>query len=125
VLSSSLAEFSKLFVVVDAIDEYPDDQRCILLEHLAEVMGPRVSLMVTSRSHILADPALPNVEALEIGAMPEDCKHGPVFTHGLITYIIFSFSFTTTISDSSSQSYKVRTQKKVETHTWGDSEEGH
>jgi hypothetical protein len=39
----------------------------------------------------------------------EGCKHGPVFTHGLIMYIIFSFSFTTTIYDSSSQSYKVPT----------------
>jgi hypothetical protein len=74
VLSSSLAEFSKVFVVVDAIDEYPDDQHCILLKHLSELIGPKVNLMLTSRPHVPADPALPNVETLEIRAMPEDVR---------------------------------------------------
>ncbi|KAJ7339863.1 hypothetical protein DFH08DRAFT_1013374, partial [Mycena albidolilacea] len=75
VLSSSLEEFSsKVFIVVDAIDEYPDDQRCILLKHLAKLMGSKVNLMVTSRPHVPADPALPNVETLEIRARPEDIQ---------------------------------------------------
>jgi hypothetical protein len=74
VLSSSLAEFSKVFVVVDAIDEYPDDQRWILLKHLAELMDSSMNLMVTSRPHVLADPALLHVQILEIRAMPEDIR---------------------------------------------------
>ncbi|KAF7328544.1 NACHT and ankyrin domain protein [Mycena venus] len=74
VLRSSLEEFSQVFLVVDAIDEYPDDQRCILLKHLVKLMGPKVNLMLTSRPHIPADPALPNVETLEIRAMPEDIQ---------------------------------------------------
>jgi hypothetical protein len=74
VLSSSLADFSKVFVVVDAIDEYANDPRYILLKHLAELMSPKVNLMFTSRPHVPADPALPNVETLEIAAMPEDIQ---------------------------------------------------
>jgi Cdc6-like AAA superfamily ATPase len=48
VLSSSLAQFSKVLVVVDTIDEYPDDQRWILLKRFTELQGPKVNLMVTS-----------------------------------------------------------------------------
>ncbi|KAJ7445350.1 hypothetical protein B0H11DRAFT_431348 [Mycena galericulata] len=76
VLRSSLKEFSKVFIVIDAIDEYPEDQRFILLKHLAEQMGLSLSvnLLVTSRPHVPAGPTLPNVETLEIGAMPEDIQ---------------------------------------------------
>jgi hypothetical protein len=74
ILSSSLKEFSQVYIVIDAIDEYPEDQRFILLKHLAEQMGLSLSvnLMVTSRPHVPAGPTLPNVEIFEIGAMPED-----------------------------------------------------
>ncbi|KAJ7362215.1 hypothetical protein DFH08DRAFT_799268 [Mycena albidolilacea] len=77
ILSSSLKEFSQVFIVIDAIDEYPEDQRFILLKHLAEQMGLclSVNLMVTSRPHVPAGPTLPNVETLEIGAMPEDIQN--------------------------------------------------
>ncbi|KAJ7445363.1 hypothetical protein B0H11DRAFT_2249497 [Mycena galericulata] len=76
VLHSSLKEFSKVFVIIDALDEYPEDQRFILLKHLVEQMGLNlnVNLMVTSRPHVPAGPSLPNVETLEIGAMPEDIQ---------------------------------------------------
>ena len=76
ILSSSLKEFSQVFIVIDAIDEYPEDQRFILLEHFAEQMGLslHVNLMVTSRPHVAAGPTLPNVETLEIGVMPEDVQ---------------------------------------------------
>ncbi|KAJ7445358.1 hypothetical protein B0H11DRAFT_1635712, partial [Mycena galericulata] len=76
VLHSSLKEFSKVFVIIDALDEYPEDQRFILLKHLAEQMGLslNLNLMVTSRPHVPAGPPLPNVETLEIGAMPEDIQ---------------------------------------------------
>jgi hypothetical protein len=74
VLRSNLVEFSKVFVVVDAIDEYPEAQRWILLQCLAELMGPKMNLMVTSRPHVLAGSALPNVKTLEIAAMPQDIQ---------------------------------------------------
>ena len=77
VLSSRIKEFSQVFIIVDAIDEYPEDQRLILLKNLTEQMGLSLSvnLMVTSRPHVPAGPTLPNVETLEIGAMPEDIQH--------------------------------------------------
>ncbi|KAJ7318054.1 ankyrin repeat-containing domain protein [Mycena albidolilacea] len=76
VLSSSIKEFSQVFIIVDAMDEYPEDQRLILLKHLTEQMGLSLSvnLMVTSRPHVPAGPTLPNVETLEIGAMAEDIQ---------------------------------------------------
>jgi hypothetical protein len=76
ILASSLKEFSQVFIVIDAIDEYPEDQCFILLKHLTEQMGLSVSvnLMVTSRPHVPAGPNLPDIETLEIGAMPEDIQ---------------------------------------------------
>jgi hypothetical protein len=77
ILTSSLKEFSQVFIVIDAIDEYPEEQRFILLKHITEQMGLSLSvkLMVTSRPHVPVGPTLPNVETLEIGAMPEDIQN--------------------------------------------------
>jgi hypothetical protein len=72
VLNSSLAEFPKVFIIVDAIDEYPEFQRLILLQHLA-VMGSNMNLMITSRPHISPAPSsFPSLETLDIRAMPKD-----------------------------------------------------
>ncbi|KAJ7030073.1 hypothetical protein C8F04DRAFT_961990 [Mycena alexandri] len=78
VLSSSLKEFSQVFVIVDAMDEYPNEspafQREILLQYLAE-MGSNVNLMITSRPNISPESAsLPNLETLDIQAAPEDIQ---------------------------------------------------
>ncbi|KAJ7028119.1 ankyrin repeat domain-containing protein [Mycena alexandri] len=71
VLCSAITEFLKVYIVVDAVDEYPETQRQILLEYLAE-MGPTVNLMITSRPHITPDSALPNTATLEIRANEDD-----------------------------------------------------
>ncbi|KAJ6487307.1 ankyrin repeat-containing domain protein, partial [Mycena vulgaris] len=78
VLRSSLKEFSKVFVIVDALDEYPNEsptfQREILLQYLAE-MGSNVNLMITSRPNISPESSsLPNLETLDIQAAPEDIQ---------------------------------------------------
>ncbi|KAJ7041582.1 ankyrin repeat-containing domain protein, partial [Mycena alexandri] len=79
VLHSSLKEFSKVFVIVDAMDEYPNEaptfQREILLQHLAE-MGSNVNLMITSRPNISPEsgPSFSNLETLDIQAAPEDIQ---------------------------------------------------
>ncbi|KAF7356357.1 ANK-REP-REGION domain-containing protein [Mycena venus] len=73
-LSSSLKEFSKVFVVVDAIDEYPEFEQHILLQHLAAI-GSNVNLMISSRPHISPDPSLfTNLETLHIRATPRDIQ---------------------------------------------------
>ncbi|KAJ6588038.1 hypothetical protein B0H19DRAFT_1300473, partial [Mycena capillaripes] len=78
VLRSCLKDFSKVFVIVDAMDEYPNEspefQREILLQHLAE-MGSNVNLMITSRPNISPEPSFfPNLETLDIRAAPEDIR---------------------------------------------------
>ncbi|KAF8162056.1 ankyrin repeat-containing domain protein [Mycena galopus ATCC 62051] len=73
ILSSSIKEFSRVFIVIDAIDEYPEVEREILLEHLAATSS-NVHLMVTSRPHILPDHSLLKVETLEIEAKPNDIE---------------------------------------------------
>jgi hypothetical protein len=71
VLSSEVAQWSKVYIVVDAQDEYPDDERMPLLTHLI-TMGPIVNLMLTSRSHITL-PSLPYTE-IDICASNEDIR---------------------------------------------------
>ncbi|KAJ6517782.1 hypothetical protein DFH09DRAFT_1287642 [Mycena vulgaris] len=74
VLSSSLKEFSQVFIIVDAMDEYPEFQREILLQQLA-VMGSNVNLMITSRPNISPEPSsFPNLETLDVQAAPEDIR---------------------------------------------------
>jgi hypothetical protein len=73
VLHSSFAAFSTVYIIVDAIDEYPEAQRCILLQRLA-AMGPTVNLLITSRPHISPDPSFRNLDALEIRASEDDIR---------------------------------------------------
>jgi hypothetical protein len=74
VLSSSLKEFSQVFIIVDAMDEYPEFQREILLQQLT-VMGSNVNLMITSQPNISPEPSsFPNLETLDIQAAPEDIR---------------------------------------------------
>jgi hypothetical protein len=73
VLRSAITEWSKVYFVVDALDEYSEDQRRILLEQLAS-MGPTVSLMLTSRPHLVLDDSLTIHETLEIRAREDDIQ---------------------------------------------------
>jgi hypothetical protein len=74
VLSSTFKEFSQVFIIVDAMDEYPEFQRGILLQQLAAI-GSNVNLMITSRPHIFPESSsFPNLETLDIQAAPEDIQ---------------------------------------------------
>jgi hypothetical protein len=74
VLGSSLKEFSQIFIIVDAMDEYPEFQREILLKQLA-TMGSNVNLMITSRPNISAESSsFPNLEILDIQAARVDIQ---------------------------------------------------
>jgi hypothetical protein len=78
-LSSRIMEFSKVFIIVDAMDEYPQFQREILLRHLV-AMGSNVNLMITSRPNIsLESSSFPNLETLDIQAASEDIQ---AYSHG-------------------------------------------
>jgi hypothetical protein len=73
VLRSTLAEYVKVYVVVDALDEYPEDLRHLLLDHLA-ALSPTVNLMITSRPHINLEAAFPHILRLEIRATEGDIR---------------------------------------------------
>ncbi|KAJ7323032.1 ankyrin repeat-containing domain protein [Mycena albidolilacea] len=73
VLRSSLLGLSKFYIIVDAVDEYPEIPRRVLLHRLAAV-GSNINLMLTSRPHIRLEPIFPNLETLDICAMPEDIQ---------------------------------------------------
>jgi hypothetical protein len=74
VLGSAVAEFSKVYIIVDALDEHPEQERGWLLNYLAG-MGPTINVMLTSRPHIAQDDTvLPNLQSFEICAMPEDIQ---------------------------------------------------
>ncbi|KAF7335742.1 Ankyrin repeat domain containing protein [Mycena venus] len=71
-LSSMISEYSQVFVIVDALDEYPEVQCGILLENLLG-LGPAVNLMLTSRPHIdVAGFSSP--DSLEIRASENDIR---------------------------------------------------
>ncbi|KAJ7499617.1 ankyrin repeat-containing domain protein [Mycena latifolia] len=66
-------QYSRVYLIVDALDEYPDDQRDFLLEKLS-AMGPSVNLMITSRPHITLVDFFPDVKPLEIRATEDDIR---------------------------------------------------
>lgn len=74
ILRSAISEYSRVFIVVDALDEYPENKRHILLEVLA-VMGDTVSLMLTSRPHIAPGSLFADAQVLEIRAKEDDIRH--------------------------------------------------
>ncbi|KAJ7291257.1 ankyrin repeat-containing domain protein [Mycena rebaudengoi] len=71
VVRLAIAEWSKVYIVVDALDEMPEDNRHRLLNYLTN-MGPAVCLMLTSRH----DVSLPNItaETFEIRVPEEDIQ---------------------------------------------------
>ncbi|KAJ6546724.1 ankyrin repeat-containing domain protein [Mycena vulgaris] len=76
ILRSAIAEYSKVYLIIDALDEYPEPQRNILLEYLSTMIGPTINLMLTSRPHIALQPSFPKLDILEIRAAEDDiCRY--------------------------------------------------
>ncbi|KAJ7129926.1 hypothetical protein C8R46DRAFT_678042 [Mycena filopes] len=75
VLCCTVAEFSEVFIVVDALDEYPEDQRDVLL-HCLTTLGANVHLLFTCRPHINLDHIIcpDDLETLEIRANEDDIR---------------------------------------------------
>ncbi|KAJ7087061.1 ankyrin repeat-containing domain protein [Mycena epipterygia] len=72
VLCSIIAEYSKVFIFVDALDEYPEMQRDVLLR-LLSTLGPGVNLLVTFRPHVAMEHVT-SFEPLEIQAREDDIQ---------------------------------------------------
>ncbi|KAJ7814599.1 hypothetical protein B0H14DRAFT_2375859 [Mycena olivaceomarginata] len=74
VLCSTVSKLSRVFIVVDALDECPEQQRDTLLRCLS-ALGRTVSLMLTSRPHINVEGIIPNnLGILEIRANEDDMR---------------------------------------------------
>jgi len=71
ILNSAVTAYSRVYFIIDALDECPEENRNVLLKYLATI-GPTVNLMFTSRPHIALDPFVPQV--LEIRATEEDIR---------------------------------------------------
>ncbi|KAJ7094769.1 hypothetical protein C8R44DRAFT_539600, partial [Mycena epipterygia] len=72
ILCSSIADYSKVFILVDALDESPEAHRDVLLRDLY-ALGPNVNLLVTSRFHI-AIHHITSFATLEIRAREVDIQ---------------------------------------------------
>ncbi|KAF7365799.1 ANK-REP-REGION domain-containing protein [Mycena venus] len=65
-LNYVIERYSKVYIVIDAIDEYPEAPRLILLQRLT-AMSPGVNLMIMSRPHIVPQlSSFPILETLDI-----------------------------------------------------------
>ncbi|KAK7038301.1 hypothetical protein R3P38DRAFT_3262743 [Favolaschia claudopus] len=73
VLRLTISELSRIFIVVDALDEYPEDLRDVLIEHLV-ALGPTVNLMIFSRLDIYLDRTIPELGILEVLANEDDIR---------------------------------------------------
>ncbi|KAJ7204166.1 ankyrin repeat-containing domain protein [Mycena pura] len=73
-LTSVLGQYSKAYLIVDALDEYPEDRRNILLQSLSTAMleTTGVNLMLTSRPHVTLDAFFQKFQTLEIRATEQD-----------------------------------------------------
>jgi hypothetical protein len=69
----TVAEYSKVFIVVDALDEYPASQRHILLDALA-TMAQNACMIITSRPHISPESLLRDPQVLEIHPREDDIR---------------------------------------------------
>ncbi|KAF7343633.1 ANK-REP-REGION domain-containing protein [Mycena sanguinolenta] len=74
ILCSTISHYFRVFVLIDALDEYPDSERGVLIWYLSQ-LGTNVSLMLTSRPHItLSDIDTAQLQVLEIEATEEDIR---------------------------------------------------
>ncbi|KAJ7247021.1 ankyrin repeat domain-containing protein [Mycena rebaudengoi] len=71
VLHSVVVEYSKVYFIIDALDEYPELCRHALLKYLA-AFQPKINLLLTSRPHVEPETFFPNTPSLEIRATEGD-----------------------------------------------------
>ncbi|KAJ7483615.1 hypothetical protein FB451DRAFT_1439964, partial [Mycena latifolia] len=70
-LDLAVALHPKVYLIIDALDEYPENYRHRFLKYLG-TLGPKVNIMMTSRPHINLDSRLPNLKIIEVYATGDD-----------------------------------------------------
>ncbi|KAJ7041452.1 ankyrin repeat-containing domain protein [Mycena alexandri] len=71
VLCQAIKQFSKVYIVIDGMDEYPEKHRDSLQQYLSD-LAPMVNLMITSRPNLAPDHTSLNCDILDIRASKED-----------------------------------------------------
>ncbi|KAJ7706788.1 hypothetical protein B0H17DRAFT_918495, partial [Mycena rosella] len=75
ILRSAISEMSNVFIIVDAVHEYPEQQRHALLRYLSALTTEStVNLMLTSRPHLNLIHVVKNLQTLEIRATMDDIR---------------------------------------------------
>ncbi|KAJ7071874.1 hypothetical protein B0H15DRAFT_793167, partial [Mycena belliarum] len=72
ILCMLIVQQPQVYLIVDALDEYPEQQRIALLEQLATLLGPTARLMITSRPNLKFHDFFPNLLVVEIRASNDD-----------------------------------------------------
>ncbi|KAJ7444213.1 ankyrin repeat domain-containing protein [Mycena latifolia] len=70
-LDLAVALYPKVYFIIDALDEYPENYRYRFLKYLG-TLGPKVNIMMTSRPHINLDSQFPHLKTIEICATEDD-----------------------------------------------------
>ncbi|KAJ7840183.1 hypothetical protein B0H14DRAFT_2158627, partial [Mycena olivaceomarginata] len=78
-LHDAIGQWSKVYIIVDAIDEYPENDRQILLNDLA--LCATANLMVMSRPHIQLLGPFQNCLAIDIRTNPGDIRRYIQYAH--------------------------------------------
>ncbi|KAJ6563613.1 ankyrin repeat-containing domain protein [Mycena vulgaris] len=75
ILRNTVSGYYKTFIIVDAVDEYPEEQRDVLVRGLL-ALGPTVNLMLTSRPHVKIDHLVgdTDIKTLNIRATEDDIR---------------------------------------------------
>lgn len=71
IFPSIIATYSKVYLIIDAFDEYPEDGRHVL-ERFLTTVGDKVNIMITSRLHIRLDSSFSDLLTVDICATDND-----------------------------------------------------
>jgi hypothetical protein len=76
VLCTAVSQYSKIYLVIDALDEYPEDQRNMFLGYLSKVIlgTPIINMLMTSRPNVALDQIFPDLQVSEIRAADQDIQ---------------------------------------------------
>ncbi|KAJ7725117.1 ankyrin repeat-containing domain protein [Mycena olivaceomarginata] len=71
IFPSIIATYSKVYLIIDAFDEYPEDGRHVL-ERFLTTVEDKVNIMITSRPHIRLDSSFSDLLTVDIRATDND-----------------------------------------------------
>ncbi|KAJ7728906.1 hypothetical protein B0H16DRAFT_233196 [Mycena metata] len=71
-LTTIISKLSQVFILVDALDEYPEDQRNVLLKYLTDINDPPIKLLLAARPNISL--SFPNITTVNISGSQKDIR---------------------------------------------------